>query len=36
LTELYTGTSLTFVFERTRSRLLEMQSENYLGLEHRP
>jgi cell division protein ZapE len=36
LTELYTGASLTFVFERTRSRLLEMQSEDYLGLEHRP
>lgn len=36
LTELYTGTGLAFVFERTGSRLLEMQSEDYLGLEHRP
>ncbi|TFH71585.1 cell division protein ZapE [Gammaproteobacteria bacterium LSUCC0112] len=36
LQDLYTGTSLSFVFERTRSRLLEMQSEDYLGLEHRP
>ncbi len=36
LQDLYTGTGLAFVFERTRSRLLEMQSEEYLGLEHRP
>lgn len=36
LTALYTGTGLAFVFERTRSRLLEMQSEDYLALEHRP
>lgn len=36
LNALYKGTALTFVFERTRSRLLEMQSEDYLGLEHRP
>ena len=36
LQELYTGTGLSFVFERTRSRLLEMQSEDYLALEHRP
>ncbi|MDO8909709.1 MAG: cell division protein ZapE [Pseudohongiella sp.] len=36
LTELYTGHGLSFVFERTRSRLLEMQSEDYLALEHRP
>jgi cell division protein ZapE len=36
LAELYTGHGLSFVFERTRSRLLEMQSEDYLGLEHRP
>jgi len=33
---LYQGKGLAFVFERTRSRLLEMQSEDYLGLEHRP
>lgn len=36
LPELYTGTGLAFVFERTRSRLLEMQSEDYLAREHRP
>jgi cell division protein ZapE len=36
LTELYTGDNLAFVFERTRSRLLEMQSEEYLAREHRP
>jgi len=36
LLHLYTGTGLAFVFERTRSRLLEMQSEEYLGREHRP
>lgn len=33
--ELYTGTRLAAEFERTRSRLLEMQSREYLGLEHR-
>jgi cell division protein ZapE len=33
---LYEGSGLAFVFERTRSRLLEMQSEDYLGREHRP
>lgn len=36
LTELYTGSELSFVFERTSSRLLEMQSEEYLAREHRP
>lgn len=36
LPELYEGRGLAFVFERTRSRLLEMQSEDYLGREHRP
>lgn len=36
LVSLYSGTGLAFVFERTRSRLLEMQSEDYLGREHRP
>lgn len=33
--ELYGGTRLAAEFERTRSRLLEMQSRDYLGLEHR-
>lgn len=32
---LYAGTRLAAEFERTRSRLLEMQSRDYLGLEHR-
>lgn len=36
LPELYIGEGLAFVFERTRSRLLEMQSEEYLAREHRP
>lgn len=36
LSALYQGRGLAFVFERTRSRLLEMQSEDYLGREHRP
>lgn len=35
-TQLYSGHDLAFVFERTRSRLLEMQSEEYLAREHRP
>ena len=35
LTALYTGTQLAFEFERTRSRLIEMQSYEYLGYEHR-
>ena len=36
LRELYQGSELKFVFERTRSRLLEMQSHEYLALEHSP
>ncbi len=36
LPELYQGRNLAFVFERTRSRLLEMQSHDYLALEHTP
>lgn len=36
LPDLYIGQGLAFVFERTRSRLLEMQSEDYLAREHRP
>lgn len=33
---LYQGGTLNFEFERTRSRLLEMQSHEYLAREHRP
>lgn len=33
---LYRGDKLSLEFERTRSRLLEMQSHAYLGCEHRP
>jgi cell division protein ZapE len=32
---LYTGANLAFAFERTRSRLVEMQSHDYLCSEHR-
>lgn len=35
-TELYCGDRLSFQFERTQSRLIEMQSEEYLAREHRP
>ena len=35
-TELYRGERLSFQFERTLSRLIEMQSEEYLAREHRP
>ncbi|MDP5054925.1 MAG: AFG1/ZapE family ATPase, partial [Congregibacter sp.] len=34
--ELYLGTRLAFEFARTESRLFEMQSHEYLALEHRP
>ncbi|WP_191603081.1 cell division protein ZapE [Marinomonas algicola] len=34
--EIYVGTQLAFEYDRTISRLLEMQSEEYLALEHRP
>jgi len=34
--ELYRGERLSFPFERTVSRLIEMQSEDYLAREHRP
>jgi cell division protein ZapE len=34
VTELYTGTRLAFEFERTTSRLVEMQSTDYLALPH--
>jgi cell division protein ZapE len=33
--ELYEGAKLGFEFERTESRLLEMQSQEYLEREHR-
>lgn len=33
---LYTGTNLAFVFERTKSRLIEMQSHEYLARPHKP
>src|SRR5690554_177316 len=35
ITELYAGGRLKFEFERTESRLLEMQSREYLGAPHR-
>lgn len=34
--QLYTGGNLAFEIERTKSRLLEMQSHDYLGREHKP
>ncbi len=34
--ELYHGERLAFEFQRTVSRLAEMQTENYLAREHRP
>lgn len=34
--ELYTGTRLAFEFQRTVSRLLEMQSSEYLARPHKP
>ncbi len=36
LDDLYAGGRLSFEFERTRSRLLEMQSRDYLARPHRP
>jgi cell division protein ZapE len=35
ITELYGGAKLTFEFERTQSRLIEMQSQEYLARQHR-
>jgi cell division protein ZapE len=34
--ELYSGNRLVFEFERTQSRLLEMQSHDYLARPHKP
>ena len=34
VTELYRGSKLTFEFERTQSRLIEMQSQEYLARPH--
>lgn len=34
--DIYQGSRLAFEYDRTISRLLEMQSEEYLSLEHRP
>ena len=34
--ELYDGARLRAQFARTESRLIEMQSEDYLAREHRP
>ena len=36
ITELYDGERLRAEFGRTESRLIDMQSEEYLALEHRP
>jgi cell division protein ZapE len=36
LEHLYQGADLQFAFTRTRSRLLEMQTREYLGSAHRP
>jgi cell division protein ZapE len=36
LDQLYQGTELGFPFARTRSRLLEMQTREYLGAQHHP
>jgi len=36
LYELYSGGRLGFEFQRTESRLLEMQSREYLARPHRP
>lgn len=36
ITQLYSGGRLSFEFERTESRLLEMQSQEYLEAPHKP
>jgi cell division protein ZapE len=35
IADLYAGGNLDFEFERTQSRLLEMQSHEYLAAEHK-
>ncbi|MDA7833746.1 cell division protein ZapE, partial [Pseudomonadales bacterium] len=34
--DIYQGERLKFEFQRTESRLQEMQSNEYLGREHKP
>jgi cell division protein ZapE len=34
--QIYRGERLAFEFQRTTSRLIEMQSQAYLGRAHRP
>lgn len=36
ITDIYDGTKLRAEFGRTESRLIEMQSEDYLGRDHKP
>ncbi|MBB6094415.1 cell division protein ZapE [Povalibacter uvarum] len=36
VTQIYRGSKLAFEFERTSSRLIEMQSQEYLSRPHRP
>ncbi|HVJ62148.1 MAG TPA: AFG1/ZapE family ATPase, partial [Tahibacter sp.] len=36
IVDLYDGVKLRAEFARTESRLIEMQSEAYLALEHKP
>ena len=36
ITELYDGSKVRAEFGRTESRLIEMQSEDYLGRDHKP
>jgi cell division protein ZapE len=36
INDLYTGTRLSFEFQRTTSRLTEMQSHSYLAKPHLP
>lgn len=36
VSDLYRGSKLTFEFERTQSRLIEMQSQEYLARPHQP